>query len=208
MLLALHGITPIGARGDCERRHDHHLRRLHASRPTSARDGSLCGRGNHRVADAAREAAGISPRHPAQCPTIRPFELSLPCVLDASGNDRLLQKLHGRTRANIYCCRNSCRSMRPFLRALRRSTRRFTRAVRRACRRSVPVIFLPASVPSWASASDTVSTVGAAVRLNAAASPIRERAFRREITSNSLMFNTPGLGELSYRTSTPEHKER
>jgi hypothetical protein len=47
----------------------------------------------------------------------------------------------------------------------------------------------------WASASDTVSIVGAAARPNAAANPISERAFRREIASDliiALMSNLPG----------------
>src|SRR3984893_11461257 len=51
-----------------------------------------------------------------------------------------------------------------------------------------------------ASASDIVSTEGSAARPNAAANPISERAFRREIISDlmiALMSNLPWLDEPS-----------
>ena len=68
--------------------------------------------------------------------------------------------------------RVSRRSWRP----VRRVSRRSWRPVRRALRRSIPVV--------WASASDTVSTVAGIAKPNAAVSPRRENAVRREISSD------------------------
>ena len=84
------------------------------------------------------------------------------------------------------------RSSRRSWRRARRSWRRSRRPVRRSCRRSVPV-FSSAGAGAgagavWASASDTVSTEVGTARLNAAASPRRESALRREITSD-LIFS-------------------
>src|ERR1700730_450531 len=80
--------------------------------------------------------------------------------------------------------------------------------MRRSCRRSVPVCASGGGAGCWASASDTVSTVGTA-RLNAA-SPRRESALRREITpdaifsliANSSLTSTP----LTLRTSLHERQ--
>src|SRR3984893_15625237 len=80
--------------------------------------------------------------------------------------------------------------------------------MRRSCRRSVPVCASGGGAGCWASASDTVSTVGTA-RLNAA-SPRRESALLREITSdaifsliaNSSLTSTP----LTLRTSLNERQ--
>ena len=84
--------------------------------------------------------------------------------------------------------------------------RALLRAARRRARRLEPRVPPPVCGPAfgscsggasggdaWASASDTVNTVtsaGAAARLNAA-SPRRESALRREITSDVLISNLP-----------------
>jgi hypothetical protein len=85
------------------------------------------------------------------------------------------------------------------LRGALRAARRCARAARRSARRLMPRVPPPVCGPAfgscsggasggdaWASASDTVNTVtsaGAAARLNVA-SPRRENAFRRDITSD------------------------
>ena len=71
--------------------------------------------------------------------------------------------------------RSSRRSVRP----VRRSVRLSWRPVRRSPRRSIPTV--------WASASYAVSTAAGAARPSAAANPTRERAFRRESPSETMI---------------------
>jgi hypothetical protein len=92
--------------------------------------------------------------------------------------------------------RNSRAVRRPSRRAsrpARRPSRRASRPARRASRRSCPAV--------WASASVTSAGVIATNPPNAAASPRRENAPRREIISVALLMCYSGFRNLSYKHS-------
>jgi hypothetical protein len=78
---------------------------------------------------------------------------------------------------------------------VRRVSRRSWRPARRSPRRSIPLV--------WASASDTISTAAGTAKPNAAATPKREKAVRREISSDlifSVIFKPHLSSLLVFRT--------